>query len=84
MEVSEYESIKLFLRQNKYPKAIKSKTKKRNFRRKCQDFLVVNGTLHYRGKFKRTLRVLKVTDVDYVLEKIHTDEPGGHLGINKT
>ena len=85
MEVLEYEHINRFLSRNKYPKSVSgSKVKKRNFRRKCHAFVLINGILHYQGKSNRNLRVLKATEVDDVLTKLHGEETGGHLGVNKT
>lgn len=61
-----------------------SKEMKRNFRRKCKGFILINGILHHQGNAKTPLRVLKSTEMDDTLKRVHSDESGGHLGITKT
>ena len=85
MDVSEYKNIKRYLTKRIYPISISSsKDRKRNYRRKCKDFVVINGVLHHQDNAKAPLRVLKSTEMEDYLKPLHIDEHGGHLGINKT
>lgn len=83
MEEKEYEDIHLFVHHNKYPVELKTKTEKRNFRRKCAPFHSKDGKLFYQGK-KNALQVLKKGEIEHVLKSTHASEHGGHLGVHKT
>ena len=68
-----------------WPKNKNSKNSKRNFRQKCSNFALANGTLHYNHKKHGPVRVIKGDEKDTILQACH-DSPGdgGHFGINKT
>ena len=68
-----------------WPSHVKSKNDKRNFRQKCDKFVVVNGTLHYKHKKHGHVRVVLDTEKDTILQACHkSPADGGHFGINKT
>lgn len=74
------EGIACYLKTKKYPKHITSNCDKRNFRRLCKTF-----TLDEAGQLvKNGLRVINADELERVLESVHAQVHGGHLGINKT
>ena len=62
---------------------IKKKNKKRNFRRKCKNFIFVDGLLYYKNTTKR-LQVIKKGRTDEIIKSVHGTDRGGHLGVSKT
>ena len=63
------------------------KEKKRNFRKKCELFVVKDGILyHYPSKGKSALKeVVKDEDVGRILKAFHGDKAGGcHFGVTTT
>lgn len=67
-----------------YPKRVrKSETKKRNFGRDCKMFKVKDGVLFYSFK-GNDLRVVTEKENKDILQSIHAQPVGGHLGINRT
>ena len=63
------------------------KEKKRNFRKKCEPFVVKDGILyHYPSKGKSALKeMVKDEDVGRILKAFHGDKAGGcHFGVTTT
>lgn len=87
MEELEYQNFCTFLgsdaNKRVWPENVKV-TEKRNFRRKCSKYVLVNGTLHYMHGKHGQLRVIKETEKDTILNACHKAKSAGHLGVNKT
>ena len=63
------------------------KEKKRNFRKKCEPFVVKDGILyHYPSKGKSALKeVVEDEDVGWILKAFHRDKAGGcHFDVTTT
>ena len=73
------EEIKTYILKNEYPSRLKNVHEKRNFRRLCVGYTLDSGALMKDGK-----RVLGDSELDDVLNSVHSQPHGGHLGINKT
>lgn len=88
MDEEEYSSILKFLKNGIYPLGLKlSKTRKRNFRRKCAPFQAEAETLFYissKNNVDARLKVIKKGNTRKIIENTHSPEHGGHLGIHKT
>lgn len=89
MDETEYTEICDFLRGDElhklWPDSVtSSKASKRNFRRKCASFELLNGTLHYRHKKYGAIRVIRQSEKDSILYACHKTPTAGHFGINKT
>ncbi len=98
MDMAEYESIVNYLdpEVKVYPSWIEesedSKSLKRNFRRKCENFEIQNGKLFHvkvdrnRKKVEGTAReVLQAEKKHQVLTALHArQEGGGHFGVCAT
>lgn len=74
------EEIIEYLKNKTYPQHVKTLFEKRNFRRLCTDYAIRNdGVLLKKGK-----RVLNDDELQRVLDSVHSQPHGGHLGVNKT
>ena len=86
MEELEYQSLCAFLASDKQKRVWPSEAAagKRNFRRKCAKYTLLDGTLHYVHRKYGNLRVVKDSEKETILHACHKAPVSGHLGVVKT
>jgi hypothetical protein len=84
-ELTAYEEVFHYLRDNKYPDSY-NKDQKRNLRKRSQKFVLENGVLFYKGSNSSELRrwVPNVDEQTKILTACHSDKLAGHFGRDKT
>ncbi|XP_071943839.1 uncharacterized protein [Antedon mediterranea] len=79
----EFDALRNYLQNNVYPVNY-SEILKRSLRRKAKNFTILRDILYYKQHSGRLLRVLLPKEKNEVLNSIHKQAHGGHLGVNKT
>lgn len=85
MEQQEYNQLKNFLQQNILPTHL-STVQERKLVSKSRSFTINNGNLYKKNKQDRNqpLRVIQKEEMPSILEKFHSEDLAGHMGINAT
>ncbi len=84
MELEKYYEIHDFLLHQRYPPRCKSdKGRKKNFRSVCKKYTLLDNLLFYSYSGKN-LRVVKEDEVKQLINSLHTEEHGGHVGVSKS
>lgn len=68
-----------------WPASANTENNRRNFRKKANKYVLLDGTLHYiHPKTQKHLRVIRVTEKEAILQACHVAPTAGHQGVNKT
>ena len=68
-----------------WPASANTENTRRNFRKKANKFVLLDGTLHYlHPKTQKHLRVIRASEKDAILHACHVVPTAGHQGVNKT